>query len=162
MDELFKIYVEQLKSGTTEEISATFPCDFIEQKDEELAFDSPVVVTGQAYLADQELILHFDIHTSIEMPCSICNEPVRRPIEITNFYHAEELEKIKTGIFCYNEIVRDALLLEAPHFIECCNGKCPARKEYDRFFHQPAAEESPALEEGGYQPFKDLNLLYIM
>lgn len=157
MDELFKIYVDQLKGGTTEQISATFPADFIGQKDDELAFDRDVVVNGEAYLADQELVLHFDAKTSIEIPCAICNEPVRLPIELNNFYHAEELENIKTGIYCFDEVLRDALMLEAPHFVECNNGKCPARKEYDRFFHSPAADDNLKSDEEGYQPFKDLN-----
>lgn len=158
MDELFKIYVDQLKGGNTEQISATFPPDFIGQRDDELAYDREVIVTGEAYLADQELILHFNATTSVEIPCSICNEPVRHPIELNNFYHAEELENIKTGIFCFNEVLRDALMLEAPHFVECNDGKCPARKEYDRFFHSSEADENKNSEEEGYQPFKDLNL----
>ncbi|MBA3237084.1 MAG: hypothetical protein H0T62_01885 [Parachlamydiaceae bacterium] len=153
MDETFKIYFEQLKGGKIEKIDATFTPEFLSVEEESLHFKDPVQLKGEAYLADDALILHLDAETVAVIPCSICNEPVKVPVEIHSFYHAEDIEGLKNGYFNFKEILREALLLEVPAFAECSKGNCPKRKEIVKFLKNPTS-----TEENGNRPFADINL----
>lgn len=156
-DERFKIYVEQLRDGHTEELKERFESQFINIKERDLAFLDPVSVEGETYLAENSLIVHFDIQTVATIPCSICNEPVKVKIEKKDFYHAEPLEQIKSGIYDFQEILREDILLETPKFAECNQGNCPHREEVKKFLKKSRSEEQKRSgEEDGYQPFANL------
>lgn len=152
MDERFKIFLEQLKSGDTEKIDITCSSDFLAVNEDDLRFEGPVHVTGDVYLADEELILHLDVSAKAIIPCSICNEPVKVEVEVIGFYHAEPIAELKTGSFNFQEVLREAILLEVPQFAEC-GGNCPQRKQVDKYLKQPKAQDGQ-----GYQPFADINL----
>lgn len=148
--DIFRIYIDRLRDGDTEEFDQKVPPDFLDVCEEDLHFDDPVSFRGEAYFADGDLILHFFIATTATLPCSICNEPVKVPIEEFEFYHAEPVSEIKTGIFNFKELLREAVILEVPGFIECNNGNCPNRQNVSKYLK----------EEGGgdqvYHPFADL------
>lgn len=146
----FKIYVEQLRNGHSREVNEAFPPDFLEIQEENLSFTDKVTVEGEAYLAGDTLVLHFVIAAHGIIPCSICNEPVKVEISISDFYHAEPLAEIKTGVFNFRDIMREAILLETPVFAEC-EGKCPKRKEIKKYLKQNTKEQKE-----GYRPFADL------
>ncbi len=152
MDDRFKIYVEQLRDGHTEQISEVFSPAFLEVQEDNLRYVEDVSVRGEAYLADDDLILNVSIQTSAQLPCIICNEPVAVPIHIEGFYHAEPLANIKSGIFNYKDVLREDVILETPKFAEC-QGKCPQRKVMAKYFSKET--EGPNQEEG-YHPFSDL------
>ncbi len=153
MDERFKIFFEYLQDGGTESIDITCEPDFLEVEEENLVFTKPVKITGETYLTDETLILHLNIVTSASIPCSICNAPVEVPIELTNFYHTEQIEEIKNGCFNYQEAIREAILLEVPAFAECREGNCPDRKDLSKFLKEPKS-----AKDDGHQPFADINL----
>lgn len=153
MDENFKIYFEQLKGGKIEKIEATFTPDFLCIKEDALQFKDPIQITGETYLADDALILHLDATTAAMISCSICNEPVKVPVDIHGFYHAEPIEGLKHGYFNFKEILREAILLEVPAFAECSKGNCPKRKEIGKFLKKPMN-----TDETGNRPFADINL----
>lgn len=155
MDDVFKIYVEQLRDGHEEKIHEKLDPNFLEINEPELTFDKPVKVEGAAYLAERELVLHWDIQTEALIPCSICNEPVRVTIHIPNFYYSESLEEIKTGIYNFKNLLRETILLEVPPFVECNGGNCPKRKEYHKYLKETS--DQPSDQEEGYQPFADLD-----
>ncbi len=152
MDERFKIFLEQLKSGGTERIDIACSPDFLGVNEENLHYEGSVRVKGEVYLADEELILHFDASAQAIIPCSICNEPVEVKTEVLNYYHAESTAEIKTGFFNFQALLREAILLEAPQFAEC-EGGCPQRRQLDKFLKKPKASGGD-----GYQPFADVNL----
>ena len=152
MSERFKIFLEQLKSGETEKVDITHSSDFLGINEENLHFEGPVHVTGEIYLADEELILHLNIFAKAVIPCLICNEPVKVEIEQLGFYHAEPITEIRTGAFSFQEVLREAILLEVPSFAEC-GGNCPQRKQVDKYLKKPQAPNDQ-----GYQPFADINL----
>lgn len=152
MDERFKIFIEQLKGGGSEKINLSCDSDFLELHEEELHFKAPVTATGEAYLADSELILHFNAKAHALIPCSICNAPVDVEVEVNNFYHAEPLLGIKGGSFDYREILREAILLELPLFAECKQGNCPQRLQLAKYL-----KPSKPSNEEGYRPFADIN-----
>jgi uncharacterized metal-binding protein YceD (DUF177 family) len=154
MDDLFKIYVEQLREGRERLIEETLDPEFLDVNEEDLAFVEPVEVTGSAYLAEQELVIHWDAHTEALIPCAICNEPVEVPVEVNNFYFSEPLSEIKTGIYSFKDLLRETILVETPLFAECA-GSCPKREEYKQFLKDPS--DQPSIEEEGYNPFVDLD-----
>ncbi len=155
MEDEFKIYIEQLREGHDKQIDECLSPDFLEVNEPDLTFHQPVELKGSAYLAENELILNWNIRTEALIPCSICNDKVPVEIEIRNFYHSEPTEDIKTGIYNYKQLLRDTILLEVPSFAECNEGKCPHRQEVARYLKEHAEEESN--DEEGYHPFADLD-----
>lgn len=153
MDDRFKIYVEQLRDGHTEVINEVFPPDFLEVQDEYLKYSNAVSVTGEAYLADNDLVLHLNIETKAQLPCIICNESVTVPIEIDSFYHTEPVSSVKGSVFNYKKVLREVIILESPPRAEC-KGNCPHRKELNKYFAREIGKEKNPEE--GYHPFSDL------
>lgn len=149
MNEQFKIFLEALKGGKTEKISITTAPDFLDVNEENLHFTQDVNVSGEAYIADDTLVLHFDATAHAIIPCSICNAPVETTIQAKNFYHAEPLEDIKNGSFYFQDVLRETLLLETPAFAECCQGQCPKRQEIGKYLK---------TETSGHKPFADITL----
>lgn len=157
--EYFKIYIDRLSDGRIESISHLFSPDFLEQNAEDLSFTSPVEVEGKVYLAGNELVLQLDVRTEAVLPCSICNQPVILPVELRNLYHVEALDKIKSAIFIFKDILREAILLEVPKFTECSNGNCPMRSKYSRYLSDDTKLDADTKsDDGGYRPFADLDL----
>jgi uncharacterized metal-binding protein YceD (DUF177 family) len=155
MNEAFKIYVEQLRDGHAEAIVEKLGPEFLDIHEKELSFVDPVVVEGEAYLAENDLVLHFDIQTFATLPCVICNEAVKTPIKLENFYHTVPAEEIKSGIYNFQEMLRENILLTAPFFAECNNGQCPHRGELNKFFRDSDSPDGNSEDEG-YRPFAHL------
>lgn len=156
----FKIYVDRLHDGNVEVIEETFAPAFLEQDREDLAYKKDVRITGEAYTAENELVIHLDVHTEATLPCKICNQPVNVPVELKGLYLVESLEKMKSGIFIFKNLLREAILLEAPSFAECSGGQCPERRTMSAFLADVNDAETPGKEQDdeGYQPFANLEL----
>lgn len=152
MLEIFQIWVDRLKQQERTSFEGSLPPDFLEIEEAELTFLNPVVVKGEAYLADEELILCFDVKASALMPCAICNEKTRFEIDVRQAYHAEPLSEVKGAVFDCSGIVREAVLIELPHYVECSGGKCPERAKI-----APYLTSSKKQEETTYYPFKNLD-----
>ncbi len=155
MHERFKIYTEQLRDGHVEKLAESFPPEFLDVHDKDLSFSAPVEVSGEAYLADDMLVLHLDAHTYGTVPCRICNEPVKVEIAVKGFYHAVPFEEIKTGIFDFHNILRETIVLAAPALAECHQGKCPQRQTMQKYFKKDDVAGNEI--EDGYQPFADID-----
>ncbi|MBF5059828.1 YceD family protein [Candidatus Neptunochlamydia vexilliferae] len=142
----FKIYVDRLSNGRTEEIQETLSPDFIDVKEKDLQFHTPVEMEGKAYLAEDHLVIQLKVAAEAIIPCSICNEEVKKKVVVKSFYHTEELENIRGQVYDYGDPLREAILLEVPPYVEC-EGKCPKREELKNYFSK-----------GDDQfPFADLN-----
>lgn len=157
MDNRFKIYVEQLRQGHVEKISEKFPPEFLDVHEKDLRFVDPVFVNGEAYLAEDMLVLHVDLKAIALIPCSICNEPVKVEIVLDGSYHAIPLDEIKGGVFDFQETLREAILLETPLLAECNEGKCPQRSVVQKYLKNETTSKINGNDEG-YQPFADLDL----
>lgn len=155
MDDVFKIYVEQLRDGREEKLHEKLDPEFLGIDEPDLTFDKPIELDGVAYLAEHELILHWDIKTEALLPCSMCNESVKVPIHIQNFYYSEPLAEIQSGIFNFKDLLRETILIDVPLFAECNGGKCPKRQEYNKYLKESSNQTQD--EEEGYQPFADLD-----
>lgn len=148
-DDEFKIFVEQLRDGHTEQIDRQYSPAFIDVHEKDLKFESPVSIKGDIYLAGDGLILHFAIYTVAVIPCLVCNESVNVDIELGDFYHMEPLAEIKSGVFNFKDAVREAILLQTPPFAEC-KGSCPKREQLKKYLAEAKKKEE------GYRPFADL------
>lgn len=154
MDDQFKIYIEQLRGGHETQLDEKLAPAFMDIREDELSFEKEIDLQGKAYLAEDELIINWDIHTEALLPCSICNEKVSVPIDIENFYYSEPLSSIKSGVYNFKELLRETILLEVPPFAECHQGQCPKRKEIGKYL-KPDSIDEDANE--GYHPFADLD-----
>lgn len=153
-NEAFKIYVDQLHNGNVEIVHEKFSVDFLDVQEAELQFTGEVAMDGEAYLATDTLVLHFSVVAHAILPCAMCNRPVTTDIQITDYYHIEPLSDVKSGIFNFEEILRETILLETPAFAECNEGHCTSRKEMKKYLKNPG-ESSP--DDEGHQPFANLN-----
>jgi DUF177 domain-containing protein len=156
----FKIYVDRLNDGKVENIHETFDPAFLEQQKDDLLYSKDVEVEGETYIAENELLIHLDVHTEATVPCTVCNQPVDVPIDLKNMYLIESLENAKSGIFIFKDLLREAILLEAPAFAECSNGNCPEREKLSNYFADSKGMGKKDSDPGdeGYQPFANLEL----
>jgi uncharacterized metal-binding protein YceD (DUF177 family) len=149
--EEFKIWIDRLKEGDTQPLKATVSPAFLEIAESELQFPLPVEISGEAYLADIHLVIHLNASTKALMPCIVCNQMIETELKITDFYHTEPLSDIPGAIFDFGPILREALLIELPKYVECNQGHCPHRKGIDPFLKQTKTQ-GPDV----HFPFADL------
>lgn len=153
LEEEFRIYFERLRHDRREQIQLETTAQFLAVNEPFLSFNDRVVITGEAYLADDSLIVHLDMTAQAVIPCTICNKPIQMEVKIPNFYHVEPLENIKSGFFDFKEVVREAILLEAPTFAECNHGSCPKRQEMAKYLADKRKKDD---SEKGNHPFANL------
>ncbi len=151
MTEEFKIYIDRLKGGLVQKIEGAFHPSFLEVNEEELQFEQPVAVRGEAYLTDDHLILHLSAKTFAEMPCSVCNKMIQAPLAIANFYHTEPFTEIRDAVYNFGPALREALLIEIPRTVECNQGKCTSRETIEPYMRPETRQET-------YFPFADFDL----
>lgn len=152
MKESFQVWIDRLKGGQTQKINEFFDPGFLDLREEELTLNAPVIVSGEAYLSDNELILRLKASTKVMMPCAICNQMILVELSVTDFYHAEPLDEIPSAIFDFQPHLREALLIELPRYVECGEGKCPDRKTI-----APYMRSGKKAEENTYFPFSNLD-----
>lgn len=143
---MLKVYIDRLRDEKSEKIKESLPPDFIDIEDSELAFDHPIHVEGEAYMASDHLVMHLKVTTKAHMPCGICNSMQGFMINLDNFYHTEPLENIREAQYDFGPMLREAILVEVPHYLKCPEG-CPNSelvKPYKR-------------EEEVYYPFAELD-----
>ena len=153
MDDRFLIYVDRLRSGSTEDVKLTLSPSFLDVDEDDLKFKSPVTVSGKAYLTEDHLILHLDIETMASMPCKRCNQMKDVPLKIKGYYHTVPLEEIRDHLFDMSETLRDDILLEVPAFYSCKEGECQDLEYTKKYFKSDSKSGN-----GGesYHPFADL------
>ena len=135
MTEKLKIYIDRLREEKTETIEETLSPAYIDVDEPDLKFNAPVKNQGKAYLAEEHLVIQLKIETAAMISCSICNEPVKTPILLSNYYQTEELSQIKGQVYDYLLPLREAILLEVPSFVECM-GNCPKRAELKKYLQE--------------------------
>ena len=132
MEELFQINIDRLNSGEVEKIKVNADPSFLKVDDGAYQFPNTINISGQSYVANDILILNFDIKLTYFSFCKICNEKIESPLELENLYITEEITNIKTKKYNFIESLRSAILLELPMFNEC-NGNCPKRAELKKY-----------------------------
>jgi uncharacterized metal-binding protein YceD (DUF177 family) len=152
MQELFKIWVDRLREGSVQKIDGSFSPSFLEIEEKDLQLRTPVEVLGKAYLAEDHLVIQINAKTKAHVPCAICNEMMEMELKVDNFYQALGVDEIPGGSFDFSAPLREALLIELPHYFECCEGNCPERKTL-----APYLRSAPKTDEKNTNfPFADL------
>jgi hypothetical protein len=134
MDFKLEIFIERLKNEETQIIQEEIPSYLLSLKDQEVSFSETVSLKGKTYLASDHLILELSVKAVAFLPCIICNEQTPFEIFLPSLHHAQELSEIPSGIFHYQELIRESLLLQLPAFLECHNNQCPEREVIKKFF----------------------------
>lgn len=152
--DLFLLYVDRLQEGRREQISFVVDCDFLDVDDEELSYKGEVTVTGEAYLAGEELVLTLNVDALALIPCAICNTLIEHAIVIRHFYHLVPMSEIKSSVYSFEEALREAIILESPRYMEC-SGSCPQRNELARYF-KPNKKKEEGEGDATQFPFANL------
>lgn len=146
------IYVDRLKQGVTYSFEEVCPSDFLELKEEDCHAEKPLNIKGKAYLAEGEVVVHLDVAAQITMRCSICNEEVEVPINLSGIYLTATADELPHASFDMRESLREEIILAIPHFVECHDGACPSRPEVDKYLKKGDANE----DHGTHRPFAGL------
>ena len=129
------IYVDRLSGGKTEDIDEVFDPIVLEVKDDYLTFNSPLHVSGKAYLAEEFLILNLTIKTMYNVTCKICSEDIIKSLELKDVYLTEEVSNIRAKVYDVLVQVRDTVFINIPDYQEC-EGNCPLRDQLNEFLKE--------------------------
>ncbi len=133
ISDITKIYIERLRDGKREEFKTDLAPQFMGVEEDELAFNTPVHIEGNAYVADGNLIVHVDVVATATMPCRICNDSTDVEIKPATMYHVQSVDEITSGVLDLAPIIREQVLVDTPFYAECGQGNCPAREELGRY-----------------------------
>jgi uncharacterized metal-binding protein YceD (DUF177 family) len=152
MYEAFQIFVDRLKKGEAHKIEGPFAPEFLDVAEDELRFLEPVAVHGEAYLADEHLVVCLTAATNALMPCAVCNEMIKVPLSVDHFYQTLPLEEIPSNMHNIGADLREALLIELPRTVECNAGKCPKRDTLAPYLRSEKKSNEPT-----HFPFAELD-----
>ena len=155
MADLCVIPIEHVKEGKSVALDHVYDSASLDLGDKDLTFDPDITVKGNAYLAEDHLVLQLNISGAASLPCLVCNKPVKVPFNHKNLYITKPLTDIHAGRFDFKEELREAILLEFPSFAECEDGNCPERKTIECYLKHPSLSETKKKDDQ-YFPFHSL------
>ncbi len=147
----FEILIDRLRNGVLQKIEENFEPEFLGIEEPELQFPKKVQVSGEAYIAEDHLIVRLHASTAAKMPCTVCNRMIEIELKMDNFYHTQPLEEIRSGVFNYSEALREELLIKLPQYVECNQGKCPEREGLTPYLRSSKRKEQTHF------PFADMD-----
>lgn len=127
------ITLDHLRSGKIQKFNDHIDQDFLEISNEDISFCSKLNIVGQAYLADNFLIMNLSLKIDCLIPCKICNIGQKHTINISNFYHSTSLDEIDNQVFNPLDVIKEVILAEAPNLCECNDNNCPERKHIKKY-----------------------------
>lgn len=134
MESALDIYIDRLAKGE-EVIDTVIDPAALQATDPFLSFNKPVHVTGRAYLAENFLLLHFNISSFYSVPCKICSEWMEKEIVSKDTYLTIEIAQIPSRVFHALAEIRELLFLAIDEYHECIGG-CPQREKIQQYFTQ--------------------------
>lgn len=134
---MFSVPIDYLRNGKTHKVAGTFPPTFLDVKEKDLLFSSPVDVRLECYLSEDQVIVHVKAATEAQMACKICNQMSSFSLSAPDFCHTFPLEDVSGNEIDLSPLVREALLLELPQAIEC-GGRCKERESLAPFLSSQA------------------------
>ena len=143
-----KIFIDRLQNEGEFSQSGELPASILDLSADE-ALAEPIQYKLSAYIADDHLVMNFDASCQIKLPCKICNEFTTADIQCPKQTYLEPLNDIKKGMFEATSVIREAILLNLPPYIEC-EGHYPARNDLKKYL------KSENKQAEVYQPFQDL------
>lgn len=150
------IYIERLRSGKSQAINVSIDPAFMDIQEKELVFKEPIIAIGEAYLADDWLIVRLQIAAFAELRCAVCNDLFRYPISIQEMTHEEPLENIPEKTFDILPLLRETILLEIPFYPQCGIDKCKNRNEVEKYIKKESDGKNGHPSPGVNRPFEGL------
>lgn len=139
MTTTLNIYIDRLTGGKVELIDEELQPDFLSVKDGQLKFNSPIKVSGKAYLAEEFLVLNLNIETSYTFFCTVCAEEMTASFLKEGLYLTEEIVQIPSHVYDVVPQIRDTIFLDIPAYQEC-GGECSQREELKKYLKNPPPE----------------------
>lgn len=154
METKLKIFVDRLTQEKSENIDETIPATLLNVSEPFLTFSGVIKIQGETYIASDHLVIQLTVDALAEIPCSICNDRVTATIFLKKFYQTEEISQIKGHVYDYFPLLREAILLEVPDFVEC-NGNCKKRTDLKNYL-KPNITSKKSQKEHVNFPFANL------
>jgi len=144
MEHPFYIEISRLRLAGSLPFQAEAPASFMDLKKEDpLHYEGKVNVKGKIDYNPDTLHLHLTLQATANVPCIICQNPVKVEVEVRDVHHVEMLDEVKGLELDFADFVRDTLLLETPQRAECL-GKCPEREVLkEHFAKEDSVKKSP-------------------
>lgn len=136
MKDQFTIYIDRLNRGWVEKIALEVPPETFDLDTEHANFQTAIQLNGQAYLANDFLIIQISIATSVQTICTVCNDPLSAPIDLRNIYITKDLNEYRGATYHFQQDVVEEILLARPAYIECNGGQCPQRDEIKKYLKE--------------------------
>ena len=139
------VNTERLKRGEVAHFDETLePRDIWTAEEGDPRLPSPIGIKGKVYCSGEFVVGELSVETIAWLVCSICEEDFAYGLsgQVTL---AEPLPD-HSGIFDLAPIVAGLLLTDLPEYAECSDGKCPKRKEVEKFMGKG---------HNGWNPFDD-------
>jgi hypothetical protein len=140
------IFIDRLVNEGEFEHSGTLDPAILGLNEQE-CIAGPILYQLKAYLADDHLVVTFDVKSLLKIPCKICNEFTDYDVNCTKQTHLEPLNELKKGFYDASECLTEAILINIPPFYEC-EGNCPQRASLAPFLKK----ETKKI----YSPFDEL------
>jgi hypothetical protein len=134
MNEL-DLNIDRLKTGEYTDFSLIAPPSIMEAEDKEAIFQSNILISGEAILANDHMVLNICIKTNMQNFCKICNEPISHEILVEEKHVPFPLNTMQSGVFCLEPYIRELLFLNIPRYSEC-GGSCPERASIKKYLKQ--------------------------
>lgn len=142
------LFIDRLTEGRTEVIQESIDPALLEISDDEINCTEQVIVSGEAYLAEDFLVISLTIKTRCALVCRFCNEVFSYPIAITSKLEEVGLEEIRGACFDLLPLIRELILLELPLYPQCDGASCKNRSRIEPYLTKK--------DETVHTPFKDL------
>ena len=155
MKQKVAIFIERLREGKVQTIDETLDPAFLDIDEKDIGFKSPIVLSGEAYLAEDWLIVRLKIETQATLVCAVCNDSFPFHLHIDDLTHQEPLENIRDSTYDLLPLIRETILLEVPFYPQCGFSECKNRKEIEKYIKKEPVKE-PDKKINGHKPFQEL------
>ena len=143
MKKQFPIYIDRLREGRVEHISQEISPELLDISDDEIDCVKPVLVKGEAYLAEDFLLVSVSLVAEVILHCSVCNEPFAFTIELPKIDQEVPLDEIHDAVFDLLPLLREVLLVEIPFYPQCGGQECKNRKDIEKYFSKGQKLNNP-------------------
>ena len=131
MNEL-DLNIDRLKTAEYTNFSLIAPPSIMVAEDNEAIFKDDILISGEAILANDHMVLNICIKTKMQNFCKICNEPILHNILVEERHVPFPLNTMKSGLFCLEPYIRELLFLNIPRYSECSES-CPERASIKKY-----------------------------
>ncbi len=144
------IHIDRLRDGEEEELACVLDPVFLDLKDDpDLSCTKPIDVSGATYIAGDFLIVELSCEVEFSIRCAVCSEMFPYIVTLDHVRFEKPLEEIRGKVFDFQDLLREEILVQIPHFALCGGYSCKNRKQVEKFLAKEKQEDV-------FRPFQDL------